>query len=212
MTNGSANTVLEIKTQCVGGRDFDLRVVSSRLEFPFAREQRVVDLRRLFDSRTIQRLGQAMQFDVERVEKDNTEIAEDPGIKARECAGKILALAVAGSQDPGRFRRAKEGFDLLNRSRDLVAENDPSDRGILFMSDIHGEFLEVVSSCEVDEVYFLEIVIFACQPEQGHGPCLLGKLGHADGLEEAEQRTAEEADLLPGYDHGGALSQSLDVV
>src|SRR5947209_11737273 len=165
MPDRSAYSVLKVKTEGMRGCDFYLGMVSGTLEFLLALLQSLVDLFPFKQRVTIHRLGDAMQFGIDGIEKNQPQFGKHPGVELAKGAAEILAGRIALLQRFENHGTTEEFLSLLYCGQNAVIENNFSAWQSLLVWRMNAQGLQMVARRQVDKVNFGEIMVFGRQPE-----------------------------------------------
>ncbi len=119
---------------------------------------------------------------------------------------------IAGGEEVELRRAADELRGAVEDGLNAGSEAEAADGLALGRRvEVDAQGMERVARGQGDVVGFGEVVVFAGQPEDGHGVGRLGALNDGGGFQQGEERAGEEGDLLAGDEGAGALAEALDV-
>ena len=192
------------------GRDQNLGVVATLFEQLAAFEESGFEFGGVLDGVAKDGCAEGVKVAGGGVDEDQSLFGED----RREQAGKGLGEGGVGSVggfDGVEDRAGAEEFSgLIEQRADAGAERDGADGPVVrLVREAQG--LQLVARGKNDVVGFVEVVVFGGEPEDGDGAGVFGFADGGRGLEEREEGSAEESDLLAGDDGGGSLPEAGDV-
>src|SRR5579859_460688 len=218
--NGFAAAIAKIKQGGAAAGDFYLRGKAGAVEFPVSREQGVVQCNTVFRGLAKNGFAEPMKARIERVEDDHSVRRKNAGKEFSERGSVGFFRRVARAKNRAqlsRRRAAQHDGGGANHLFDLLAELLRSHRRGRAVPRGQYKFIELAVVEEGGVANLVEVVIFRGHPKNRNG-IHAGFGQQANSFECGEHfvkrigRTAEEPNLLPGNDGGGASFEAPDVL
>jgi hypothetical protein len=213
------------KEQAAAGGDQDLRVVAAIGEQFVAFVERGFEVGGVLDGAAKDRRAEGVKGAGGGVDDDEAVVGEGGGNEAGKGRGEGRAGGVAGGEQVefgcaadefrGTFEKRDDAGAEVERADGLSTPasklaGDPGLRGGGLLG-MEAQGVRRVTRGEDDVVGFGEVVVLGGEPEDGDGVGRLSAPDDGGGLQECEEGSAEEGDLLTADDGSGALAEALDV-